>query len=973
MGKPCRRVPALLAGLGAVVSVSAALPPGRAAGEPPRGKPDPKAAPADARSEFQKVMSDTLSPDARARRRSAVALSRPGIAPTGDDRNRALEALAAGLTDPDRDVRLLSAAALGAWREGTAPAVPALAKAARDGDTELRLAAFAALRSVSGGASGAVPTARAALADRDPAVRRAAAKTLPSLTDDGAAMEPAVPALIEALGDPDHGDLPEVIDALTRIGPRAAPAAVALAGLMAIPDHRPAVSATLNRLLTALRVAAKRSGGGPDPATGLDAPSARKRLDAVADRLTAVLLLPGDPGAAAFAADPLKEIGAESPRTLAALRAGWDRADSASRRGAVDVLSAIGPRAEGMLARAMADEDAGVRLEAAAAIWGVGTNDRAKAPAKPGKAVFPEQAGPAVAAMIAIMNDETVEEDLRREAAAALGRIGPAAGEPAAAALARRLVDPSAAVVEAAGKSLLAMGPASGAAVTVLRELARSGPAPGAIKAVELFEGPLSARPEAADAVADAFGHADAEVRAAAVRAIARRPQAEGHLARALADTDVRVRVEAAAAVWGIGTGDRAGRSPPPGKAAFPGQAGAAVDALVAAMADAPDAFRREAAAALGRIGPSAADKAGAALAERLDDGDDAVADAAARSLRTMGNAAEPAVPVLRRMAKSGRPAAALKALGLFEGPFSARPEAADAVADALRHPDRGVRLASVQMAGRLIAARPSLASDLARLLASPDESSETRLGAAAGLARLGPLGSGPLGTGASAMPAAEADRLRGEAATALAAALKASAPGGTAPDDKLAAAALESLAHIGGPRMAEAAPLLMRMLTGTSAIAQSKAAELLALPTASAAAAAAVPTLTAMLSDRQTSTRQQGAALLGGVGPAAAPAVPKLAELLGDDSLAVTDSAKRSLASLSRAGVKEAADALIAGLSHKQPDIRAAAASAVPLMGPPGATPAVSAALKTLSTDDPDPGVRSAAVRVLRDLAKAK
>jgi HEAT repeat protein len=111
--------------------------------------------------------------------------------------------LARLLTDPDLDVELSAANALGLYGPAAAPAVPALATAVGAGDTERRVAAIHALQGIGKEDSKpAIPALTSALSDADPRVREAAAEGLGLF---GREARSATAALERALTDIEAG------------------------------------------------------------------------------------------------------------------------------------------------------------------------------------------------------------------------------------------------------------------------------------------------------------------------------------------------------------------------------------------------------------------------------------------------------------------------------------------------------------------------------------------------------------------------------------------------------------------------------------------------------------------------------------------------------------------------------------------------------------------------------------------------
>ena len=185
------------------------------------------------------------------------------------------------LEDPDHDVRVSSARALGRFGPDARDAVPALTKTLSDPSRLVRLAATEALGKMGPAAEPAVAPLGRLLDDRDAIVRRAIPAVL------GQIGPPATDALVAALDHADPYVREAVAGALGRIGAAALPALVAALDDGNAPARTtaaqalgeigtPAVSALvilLDDASASVRAAAARSLGRIGPAAGEALPS----------------------------------------------------------------------------------------------------------------------------------------------------------------------------------------------------------------------------------------------------------------------------------------------------------------------------------------------------------------------------------------------------------------------------------------------------------------------------------------------------------------------------------------------------------------------------------------------------------------------------------------------------------------------------------------------------------------------------
>jgi HEAT repeat protein len=193
-------------------------------------------------------------------------------------------------------------------------------------------------------------------------------------------------------------------------------------------------------------------------------------------------------------------------------------------------------------------------------------------------------------------------------------------------------------VRQRAAASLAEFGSAAAAAVPALvrtlRDRSGDVSASAAYALGRIAPDPPTVLPALIDALRDGDAAAPDYV-VSAIRQLHAEPAAVPLLGEMLRDADVLVRRQAAAALGRIGP-----------------RAEAAVPQLVAALRDEQDYIRRQAAFALGQIGPPAR-SAVAALATSLGDRDDGVRLEAIGSLALIGPDAKSAVPDLLQWANN--------------------------------------------------------------------------------------------------------------------------------------------------------------------------------------------------------------------------------------------------------------------------------------------------------------------------------
>jgi HEAT repeat protein len=583
------------------------------------------------------------------------------------------------------------------------------------------------------------------------------------------------------------------------------------------------------------------------------------------------------------------------------------------------------------LRQLLADENAAVRSEAAAALAGAG-----------------QAAAAAVPDLMFRLGD--ADETVRCGAAEALGKVG--GGEEAVRALVATLEDPSTVVRAAAARGLSALGTGARAAIPALvpllqdREEAVRTAAAEAISAA----GPLDE--EATASLVEGMDSPDNVVRAQAAEALGEVGAAVDEAAEALAsglrDSNDVVRQKAAEALGKIGEA----------------AADVAVPRLVKALRDRDSWVTALAAEALGEMGDSA-DEAVPALVRALEHVNAQVRANAAEALGKLGDAAERARSRLETAAADEEGtvrAAAVRALARL-GPMTRTsrrlivdslrdldPQVREAAAEAISFADlppaevEGLLLpllgdaadaVKIQAAGvlaRQVGPVPAVVTELCRLM-TDDDSAEVQANAARGIARLGP---GAAAAGAALVRAAQTGEasVREHAMRALAVVLPPEAPEAFRVGLKDPSADVRLIASAGW----------MKVPT---------------VPTE------ALEGLVAALKDPEMQVRANAALVLSRHDPLPAEAFPQLIECMTEtnDSLRFN-----AVLALRKAPPDDSMDVMEHLLEDPNTRVRLVAAGAVL-----AATPdhAIARAVVEAAKSDPSPRVRQSAEELLLALAQ--
>lgn len=405
-----------------------------------------------------------------------------------------LDAFVSKLTDGREVVRANAARAVGSFGPGGGPGAEALAPLLRDGAVAVRRAAIDAYRRLEKAAEPAAYWVLGALADADPEVADVAVETLAAL----------------------HASIADFLVEGLRAPPDAAPATIHRVFGRLEAKGVPILKAALKNGSALIRLNAARA---------LEL-VARKGGDAALDDLEARL------------ADPVRDVRAAASAAIDAIKGGIPKPPK--------VLEAeplpIDGFTEGLL-------DAEVLAEQTGAV----TVERLVRALRDGRSVvryntalllgfYAKDGGPAVGPLSVAIKDSVV--DVRRAAAASLGRLGPDAEGPIAEVLVGALSDPAPSVVAAASEALVALG--DEAVPALLAGLAR----PVAIASRTVLP-ILARRGEAArEALGEALADESPAVRAAAARGILMLGRelaqpARDRVDRATSDSDAGVRAEA--------------------------------------------------------------------------------------------------------------------------------------------------------------------------------------------------------------------------------------------------------------------------------------------------------------------------------------------------------------------------------------------------------------------------------------------
>ncbi len=386
-----------------------------------------------------------------------------------------------------------------------------------------------------------------------------------------------------------------------------------------------------------------------------------------------------------------------------------------------------------------------------------------------------------------------------------------------------------------------------------------------------------------------------------------------------------------AGGIWGLFGWKRSPAPPPPSD-----PIDLSVSALLHALADTSAAVRTQAARALSRLGPPAAEVTPGLIA-LLNDADETVRCQAAESLGKVGGREEATVNALIELLQDANPSAkasAARALGALR---QAAAPAVSALVPLLQDREESVRTAAAEAIAQVGPLNGEATASLVEGLGSPDNVVRSQTAEA-----LGTIGATAEETAGALVEAMEDG------------------------NDWVRAKAVEALGKIGESAAAAAVPSLVRALRDQDNWVSALAAE--ALGQMGESADGAIPALVLSLGHLNPQVRGNAAEALGKMGGAAAGARPGLEQASLDEDGGVRSHAIRALGAIGRpTAVSE--QVVLAGLQDADPLVRAAAVESVGHWGEPSA--AVLSGLAPLLEDANDQ-VKVEATKVLPKLAGA-
>jgi HEAT repeat protein len=443
--------------------------------------------------------------------------------------------LIALLIEPDEELRVQTAEALGKVHGDVKATVTALTMQVRDSSPKVQVAAARALGELKKDAAEAVPALVVLVQDTHEEVREAAAAAVAAI---GVLEEEAVHKLTQGLRSPDNMVRAQTAQALGEIGAPAADAAPALA--KALADNNDRVRAKAAEALGKLGEGAEKAvpqlvRALRDQDTWVSALAAEALGEignGAAEAVPALMrsLRHANPVIRARAAEALGKVGETAQRAVPALTAAANDIESVVRRESIIALSQVGGltlEARRAVLAGLKDDHPGVR---AATVEAIGR--------------CPDLHGEGWAALLPVIEDAS--EDVKLQVPAALAQatgVNPQALE----ALSRMLHDNSAAVQARAALALGKLGHDAAAVGPALLESARIGEATvreQSLRALALIE-----PPEAVQAFLDGLKDVEPEVRKIASAGLVKTgalPETLPDLLGALHDAEAQVRANAA-------------------------------------------------------------------------------------------------------------------------------------------------------------------------------------------------------------------------------------------------------------------------------------------------------------------------------------------------------------------------------------------------------------------------------------------
>ena len=362
------------------------------------------------------------------------------LAGLGAHAENAVPALGTALKDKDSDLRRQASQALAGAGPLAEEAVALLGETLQDPNANVRLAAIGALQAIGPDSARATTSLLGSLKDKVPSVRRASAAALAVILvqADPQWTEKAAPALAAALRDNDPEVRRRAAFALGRIGAPAEAAVDALgeAARTALGPARNEAALALGRIGGKAVLELARNLTHADAAVRASAAAGLQLLGYRARPVFGALskaLMDGDPAVRRQAAAALRACDPEPTDILPILKLSVEaKEDDVGRSWAIVWLGEIGVgidkqqsnRAMQLLAFALADQNAGIRAQAAVVLGNIGS-----------------EASPAVKVLREHVDDP--DPNVRQQAAIALGKIDPQAAREAIPLLLQALTRPT--------------------------------------------------------------------------------------------------------------------------------------------------------------------------------------------------------------------------------------------------------------------------------------------------------------------------------------------------------------------------------------------------------------------------------------------------------------------------------------------------------------------------------------------------
>lgn len=557
------------------------------------------------------LIAATADPDVQVQVVAAYALGKIAV-PT----ESVVPALADIVKDTNKagDVRYSAARALGHIGPAAQAAIPALLEAIQGGDENVRFAAAEALAQI--GASGdAVPILIEALDDPNWYVRRGAAAALHT------AETAAIPALIERLKNARWGMRNAIVNVLSEMSDAAIPQLADRLKTGNLGQVKALAAIALIRMGPRAESALQEASASPNAQTKMIAIAALGFTDEGSLPMLMDALRAADPRVSKRAAEAIARIGPAAAKPLADI---LNTEGVTAPTSVADALQQLGADAVPFILPLLDDQSNAVRLRAVKVLGAIGA-----------------PAAPATPQLIKMLRDTEHEATVQAAVTIALGQIhqAPADVIPALVDNIKKPLTDSA-VKSATLQALQQWGPDAAAAAPTLIDFLRDGSSDLRGAAVAALGAIGSGKTEVIEALVAMLTdpHQESEIRVGAADALGRMagsasaavPALKAALSdTVLSDADPAVSSQAATALAAIGLG---GEDP--------------TSLLVELLAHPSPIVRLGVIQALQDAGPSAPDSV-YLLVALLEDPDPEVRLEAARTLRDFGVAARDATPFL--------------------------------------------------------------------------------------------------------------------------------------------------------------------------------------------------------------------------------------------------------------------------------------------------------------------------------------